>query len=77
MLGCVAPTVTDTARYAPYPDLVPLDGLQARIAETRIAPETVGDTETRIARLKARAARLRGTVIDSGTRQRMKDGIAQ
>lgn len=70
-------SVTDAARSAPYPDLVPLGGLRARLATTRIAPDTVPTIEARIARLEARADRLRGSVIDDATRARMKAGVRQ
>ncbi len=68
---------SEAALAQPYPDLVPLDSLQARLNTTGIAPETAPAIEARIARLKARAAGLRGTVIDSQTRARMKAGVRQ
>jgi len=68
-------SVTDAARAGPYPDLVPLDGLQARLATSRIAPDTLPAIEARIARLRARAARLRGSVVDGATRARMQAGV--
>ena len=68
--------VSDDVRDAPYPDLVPLDTLDIRTGPGRITPGTAQTMEARIARLKARAARLRGTVIDRDTRTRMKGGIA-
>lgn len=69
--------VTDAARTAPYPDLVPLDGLQARLTTSSVAPDTVPTIEARIARLEARADRLRGNVIDDATRERMQSGVRQ
>jgi len=87
-LGAVAPllpgctqfpqldaTLTDEARRAPYPDLVPLSGLQARISDTNTDPGTAPAIEARIAGLKTRAASLSGSVIDSGTRARMQAGV--
>ncbi len=68
-------TLTDEARAAPYPDLVPLDGLQARINGTNTDPETVPTIEARITGLKSRASGLSGTVIDSATRARMEAGV--
>ncbi len=68
-------TLSDAARAAPYPDLVPLSGLQARIADTNTDPGTLPTIEARIAGLKSRAARLRGTVIDSAARARMQAGV--
>ncbi len=69
-------TVSEDIRNASYPDLVPLDTLDIRTAPGRITPGTVKTMEARVARLKARAARLRGTVIDRDTHTRMQDGIA-
>ncbi|MCQ0092082.1 hypothetical protein [Roseovarius sp. M141] len=68
-------TLTDQSRRAPYPDLVPLSGLQARINDTDTNAGAAPAIEARIARLKSRAARLRGTVIDSDTRTRMQAGV--
>ncbi|WP_138935237.1 hypothetical protein [Roseovarius arcticus] len=70
-------SVTNAARAAPYPDLVPLGGLQARLNTSNIAPDTVSTIEARIARLEARADRLRGSVIDDATRARMQAGVRQ
>ncbi len=63
------------ARTAPYPDLVPIETLNAQAPEQRIEPETTAETQARIDKLKARAAKLQGNVIDDETRQRMQDGI--
>lgn len=70
-------SVSDTVRAQPFPDLVPLDGLQARLDSTQITPETGPAVEARIAQLKARAARLRGAVVDAPTRARIKAGVSQ
>ncbi|WP_113911960.1 hypothetical protein [Roseovarius dicentrarchi] len=70
-------TLTDAARAAPYPDLVPLEGLQARINETDTGPDTAPAIEARIAGLKSRASRLGGTVIDDSTRARMQAGVTR
>ncbi len=67
--------VDSDAHDARYPDLVPIEDIYAGIPEAQIDDETTMDVEARIARLKARAARLRGTVIDSHTRKRLKDGV--
>ena len=73
------PALDDTmdreARNAPYPDLVPIETLNAQAPDPRIKPETAADTQSRIDRLKARAARLQGNVIDAETHQRMQDGV--
>ncbi|QIE47461.1 hypothetical protein G5B38_06380 [Pseudohalocynthiibacter aestuariivivens] len=68
--------VSDDIRDAPYPDLVPLDTLDIRTGTGRIAPDAAQTMESRVARLKSRAARLRRTVIDQDTRARMQGGIA-
>lgn len=70
-------SVSDTVRAQPFPDLVPLDGLQARLESTQITPESGPAVEARVTRLKARAARLRGAVIDAPTRARIKAGVPQ
>lgn len=67
--------VSEAARDAPYPDLLPVEELNARISDPRITPETVSGLAARVAALKARAARLRGSVIDSPTRERMSIGV--
>ena len=69
--------LTDGAETAPYPDLLPVEELNARVGEPRIAPETASGIEARVAALRARAARLHGTVIDSSTRARMTAGVAE
>lgn len=68
-------SVSDEVRDAPYPDLVPMASLEQRTTEGRITDATLPDVNARIARLKARAARLRGTVIDAPTRRRMSGGV--
>lgn len=70
-------SVSDTVRAQPFPGLVPLDGLQARLDSTQITPETGPALEARVAQLKARADRLRGEVIDAPTRDRIKAGVQQ
>lgn len=70
-------SVSEETRDAPYPELVPLEGLQARISDTSITPEMRGGIEGRVARLRARAARLKRTVIDTDTRARMRAGVRQ
>ncbi|QGY00401.1 hypothetical protein EI983_12540 [Roseovarius faecimaris] len=68
-------TLSDAARAAPYPQLLPVEELNARVGEPRIDAEAADGIEARVAALKARAARLRGTVLDSSTRARMQTGI--
>ncbi|UYV38628.1 hypothetical protein N4R57_06145 [Rhodobacteraceae bacterium D3-12] len=61
---------------AAFPKLVPVEPLLAQTEEVQITPQSMAGIDGRIARLKARAARLRGRVVDTGTRARMQDGVA-
>jgi hypothetical protein len=66
---------TDAAALeAPFPDLIPLGGLLAA-APAPSALVLAAPSADRLARLRARAARLRGPVIDRMTRIRMTRGI--
>ena len=69
--GRVAPEDRDAA----YPRLVPLGPIVARAGEVTISETTEQGIAARVAALRARAARLRGTVIDGGTRARMRQGV--
>lgn len=83
LAGCtrfpeLAGTIEPEARTAGYPSLLTVDELAALSDETGAIPgrTTAPETpESRIARLKARAARLRGGVIDQETRARMEAGV--
>ena len=84
LVGCgdipnVGARQAEAARNAPYPDLVNLDGLLAAAQNqpARITPTSVATTNTRIAALRARAARLRGPVIDAATRSQMRAATAR
>jgi starvation-inducible outer membrane lipoprotein len=68
-------TIPDDLKDAPYPDLVPLDTLNAAMAQPQLTDESLSGLESRADRLRARAARLGGTVIDAPTRQRMSTGV--
>lgn len=70
-------TVTDAARSAPYPDLVPLDSLRSRMDFPAVDADTLPTIEERVADLKSRKEDLQGDVIDSATRQRMQAGVRQ
>ena len=63
------------ARAAPFPELVPVEDLRAELTEARITNETTTSLEARVASLRARAARLRGTVIDRTSRNRLGKNI--
>lgn len=65
-------------RDAPFPDLIPLAQLTAGTGTpARITPETNAALANRIAALRARAARLRGPVVDNATRAKMNAAIAR
>jgi hypothetical protein len=56
--------VEQAARVAPYPKLVPVEEIQARVAPPLITDPSGADVQARVARLKARAAWLRNTKIN-------------
>lgn len=60
---------------ADYPKLVPVEPLLAGAEDVQITEETEPGIMARVARLRARAARLRGAIVDSGTRERMRAGV--
>lgn len=66
---------TIETRRAAYPDLLPVEDLRTRVGEPRVTDEISLSLETRVARLRARAARLRGSVIDGTSRQRLDQKI--
>ncbi|MDR9395368.1 MAG: hypothetical protein RI571_13805 [Roseovarius sp.] len=68
-------TVDEDARRAPYPALIPLEGLAAPGAAPRATAPATEALEARAARLRARAGRIRGDVIDTETRRRMEAGV--
>jgi len=59
-------TIPPHLEEAKFPRLVPVEPLLAEAENTQITPETEEDIAARVARLKARAARLRNTTIDGG-----------
>ena len=68
----VAARIDPAALAAPTPALVPLGPLLASAAALGATP-VAGPPEGRIAALNARAARLRGPVVDAATRARMAE----
>lgn len=62
---------------APYPALVPLDPLVAGADPARITETETAATGARVAGLRARADRLRRTVIDSDSRTRMQQNVTR
>ena len=69
-------TVPAHMEDAAYPRLVPVEPLLAAAEEVQITPETESRLMARAAALRARAARLRGSVVDRGTRARMRAGVS-
>ena len=69
-------TVSPGLDKADFPRLVPVEPLLAASEDVQITDQTTAQIAARVARLKARAARLRRTVVDRGTRARMRDGVA-
>lgn len=67
--------VGEDVRDAPYMDLVPVETLRAGVPATQVTDTDITAVEARIARLRARAARLSGAVVDSQTRARMSQGV--
>jgi|TARA_B110000483_G_scaffold177904_1_gene210400 hypothetical protein len=68
--------VSDAGKDAKYPKLLPVDTLLAQSNSTGPSPEEAASTlSARLAALQNRAAQLRGSVVDSSTQKRMKDGV--
>lgn len=66
--GCAAPPdlrgqASAAARAAPYPSLVPIEGLLAEAAKGRLDADTVAQFEARIAGLQRRGAALRRQMV--------------
>ena len=83
LAGCAeAPSldgrISAAAAAAPYPVLQPLAPLLAQAAQPgRITPQTPRQLEGGAAALRARAAALRGPVVDAATRARMQAAAAR
>ena len=84
LVGCgtipqVGGADAEAARNAPYPNLVPLDGLlnSTQTTTPQITSASIETTNNRIAGLRARAASLSGPVVDAGTRSRMRAASAR
>ncbi|AXI44400.1 hypothetical protein C1J02_14235 [Sulfitobacter sp. SK011] len=69
-------TITPALENADYPALVPLDPLLASATAGRVdAVQTEAALNARVARLRARAARLRGSVLSGREKQRLEQGL--
>ena len=80
LCGCTQFPELDAARTpgvekAPFPALLPLDGLLVG-PEPRATPEMRSGIEGRVAGLRARAARLQRPVVSASDRARMEQGVA-
>lgn len=67
--------VTAHGSDANYPDLVPIEPILAQAASGPRTDQTTDQLSSRVAALKARANRLRGRVVDTSSRDRMRTGV--
>lgn len=66
--------LSDAARAADYPDLLPLAPLiAARSIPAERGPEITASLEGRVSALNARASRLRGAVLSPADRARLRE----
>lgn len=69
-------TLTPELESAAYPALVPLAPVLASAQTTRVEPQrATAAIDARVAALKSRAARLRGSVLSGRERQRLANGL--
>ncbi len=68
-------TLSEEAKEADYPRLMPIGELTAAAPAARITEQTASRLNGRVSALRARAARLRGSVVDSATKRRMQAGV--
>ncbi len=85
LIGCtdfpdVGGQITQSNAAAPYPVLQPLEPLLAKIdaldTTNAITAASVVNMNNRIVSLQARAASLRGPVVEPAVRARMRRGVA-
>ncbi len=69
-------TVPAHLESADFPDLIPLEPILAGAEDVQITDQTSAGIAARVSRLRNRAARLKHSVVDQGTRARMRDGVA-
>jgi hypothetical protein len=82
LLGCadfpqLDASVSPAARAAAYPTIAPFEQLEAIDEGGEISDESMQALQARAAGLRARAARLRRTIIDRETRARMDAALAR
>ena len=69
-------TITPALEDADFPALVPVDPLLATASAGRVDPlQTQANLQGRVSRLRARAARRRGSVLSGRERQRLAQGF--
>ncbi len=67
--------ISAQARAADFPSLLPLDQILSGAQDVQITPETTAGLSARLARLRARAARLRGPVLSRSDRQQLRAAV--
>lgn len=70
-------TLTEADRAAPFPDLVPLSQIMRNTTAPQVTDASIAQFDNRLARLRARAARLNRPVVDNATRARMQAAITR
>lgn len=69
-------TITPALDAADYPDLVPLGPVLSATKITGVEPaQATAAIDSRVAALRTRAARLRGSVLTGRERQRLAQGL--
>ena len=69
-------TITPTLAASDYPTLVPIDPILAEAQTSTVEPiKATAAIDARVAALKARAARLSGSVLSGAQRQRLAQGL--
>jgi len=69
-------TITAEMEAAEYPALVPIAPLLAEVQATNTQPQQeTAAIDARISALRARAARLRGSVLSGSEQQRLSNGL--
>lgn len=69
--------LSNAAQNADYPEILPLNTLLAQQPTEVDVPALTGSLTSRAAALRARAAALRGSIVDGGTKTRMQDALAR
>jgi hypothetical protein len=68
--------ITPELASADYPALVPMDPILTQARTIKIEPvQATVAIDARVAALKSRAARLRGSVLTGRERQRLEEGL--